>query len=283
MFPEPVTQGQILTSHLDIVPTLVALTGAKEEDLMLKLRATHQEVHPFPGRDLTPLLIPSSSTAKDAQHFSSPVYFYTRDSPFSGQTQTWNLRRALGSVMDVLLVFFGMAGWDFDAPWAPENVEAIIHRRDDGKVWKLVKYWDDPSRWSHPHKNHSYLLRVGGHLTNPPHPQFSTAGKVVTRTAPLPDEYELYCLDDDPAEAKNLALFGTAHSKQVLEDMQSMLLKKRADVQHSAATPRPELPHTHEQLVFAPQPLVVTLQKTITMVALVSSSLLVIAVAKRFI
>ena len=47
------------TSHVDLLPTLLGLAGANESELAESLKATHTEVHPLPGRDLSGLVIDS--------------------------------------------------------------------------------------------------------------------------------------------------------------------------------------------------------------------------------
>jgi arylsulfatase A-like enzyme len=46
----------MLTSHVDILPTLLGLTGINENSIQAKLSKDHTEVHPLVGRNLTPLL-----------------------------------------------------------------------------------------------------------------------------------------------------------------------------------------------------------------------------------
>jgi hypothetical protein len=75
------------------------------------------------------------------------------------------------------------------------NFEAVVVRVDDtdasgggAHLWKLVRTFDDPATWTEPGVRH---LAANG-----------PAGAEY-RTQPLPDQWELYDLDDDPVEAIN--------------------------------------------------------------------------------
>ncbi|MEZ5259064.1 MAG: hypothetical protein R2705_19945 [Ilumatobacteraceae bacterium] len=75
------------------------------------------------------------------------------------------------------------------------NLEGVVTRIDDdaaaggaGHLWKLVRTFDDPRTWTEPHVRH--LTESG-----PDGDRY--------RDEILPDEWELYDLDADPAEAHN--------------------------------------------------------------------------------
>ena len=48
--------SNIPTSHIDLIPTALGLAGLNQEDLSEKLSPSFTEMHPLPGRDLSPLL-----------------------------------------------------------------------------------------------------------------------------------------------------------------------------------------------------------------------------------
>ena len=75
------------------------------------------------------------------------------------------------------------------------SFESIVSRVADtdaegggGRLWKIVRSFDDPATWTEPHVRH---LSSSG-----------PAGDIF-RTEPLPDQWELYDLDTDPIEADN--------------------------------------------------------------------------------
>src|SRR5699024_3255754 len=46
-----------LTSHVDILPTLLGLSGIKADEALEILKKDHTEAHPLVGRDLTSLIL----------------------------------------------------------------------------------------------------------------------------------------------------------------------------------------------------------------------------------
>jgi arylsulfatase A-like enzyme len=170
--PRPVG---VATSHVDILPTLVAVTGADAAAIEAELGTGFSEVHPLPGRDLGPALEGRSLDPR-------PVYLITRDNILEGDTGASVVARALGMA---------------DAPpenmriRVPEdvgvNVEAVV-TEVDGRWWKLVRTFDDPATWTEPFVRHLCATGPDGRRH---------------RTEPLPDEWELYDLTADPVEADN--------------------------------------------------------------------------------
>ena len=163
------------TSHIDLLPTLLGLAGADEAALATELARTHTEVHPLPGRDLSNLL----STPQQAP--ADSVYLVTRDNMLEGDGSSAAMLAARGRV---------------DAPFplqikvpahAATNVEAVVGTVDN-RLWKLVRTFDDPATWTEPHERQLSARSAGGPLY---------------RSEPIPDQWELYCLGDDPIEAHN--------------------------------------------------------------------------------
>ena len=79
------------TSHVDLVPTLLAAAGIDEAGIGRRLRADFSEVHPLPGRNLMPIVDGASVTevAKRA------VYLLTRDNMLEGDSGASGLARRL--------------------------------------------------------------------------------------------------------------------------------------------------------------------------------------------
>ncbi|GJM38483.1 MAG: hypothetical protein DHS20C19_18500 [Acidimicrobiales bacterium] len=174
--PSPAGSVAVPTSHIDLVPTLLGVAGASEAELASQLADTHSEVHPLPGRDLSGVLAGGDVDA-------TPVYMITRDNVLEGD----------GNASAI-----AQRGGRREAPFplqiripahAATNVEAVVERVD-GRTWKLVRTFDDPAGWTDPFVRN---LSVRG----PSGPAF--------RTEPIPDQWELYDLDADPAEAINRA------------------------------------------------------------------------------
>jgi arylsulfatase A-like enzyme/putative intracellular protease/amidase len=199
------TVADMPTSHVDVVPTLLAAAGIDQMAVADELRSTFSEVHPLPGRDLMPVV--ADPTAADT---ARTVYIQTRDNVLEGDSGASAMARRLGRG---------------ERPPAPlriqvaahvaANFEAVVTRVDAGHgggdhVWKLVRTFDDPATWTEPHVRH--LAATG-------------AGGAMYRTEPLPDEWELYDLDDDPVEAVNRA--GDPDADGVLEHLRRRLDEKR--------------------------------------------------------
>lgn len=172
------------TSHVDLVPTLL---GAAEIDVATvaeALRKSFSEVHPLPGRNLMPVV--DGAPADDHR----AVYLMTRDNILEGDSGVSGLGRQLKQTAN---------------PPAPlriripahtaANFEGLVVRVDEaaapgggGHLWKLVRSFDEPSTWTEPGVRQLAANGLGGE---------------VFRTSPLDDQWELYDLSVDPAEAEN--------------------------------------------------------------------------------
>lgn len=193
------------TSHVDLVPTLLAAADVDVEHVTEQLRGEFTEVHPLPGRDLLPLI---EARAPADRHRA--VYLQTRDNILEGDTGASGLARRLGRVTNPPAPLRIRVPADVAA-----NFEGIVARVEEGDaaggadhLWKLVRTFDDPSTWTEPGVRHLASTGPGG-------PQY--------RTEALDDQWELYDLDDDPVEAANrwhdpaLAALRT-HLREVLGD-----------------------------------------------------------------
>ena len=210
---EPRSVDDAPTSHVDLVPTLLAAAGIDEESTADILRADFSEVHPLPGRNLMPIVDGEDPPDDRA------VYLMTRDNMLEGDTSASGMARRLGRAAK---------------PPAPmrirvpahvgANFEGVVARVPDedaaggsGHLWKLVRTFDDPATWTEPGIRHLAADGPGGE---------------VYRSEPLPDQWELYDLDADPVEAVNrwhdaavAAVFG--HLRDVLKDERARSVPER--------------------------------------------------------
>ncbi len=164
------------TSHVDLVPTLLAAADVDVAAAAATLRQSFSEVHPLPGRDLMPVV--DGAPADDQR----AVYLMTRDDMLDGDTGASGLARALKRTSN---------------PPAPlriripahtaSNFEGLVVRAGE-HLWKLVRTFDDPSTWSEPGVRNLAANGFGGEAY---------------RTSPLDDQWELYDLTADPIEAEN--------------------------------------------------------------------------------
>lgn len=119
-----------------------------------------------------------------------PIYFMTDDYP----SRTLNHVNPLGLPIEPVT--------------QPCHLEAVIVKLPTGKnssleTWKYTRYFDNPQFWSNPgseDKNEQQKCSVSTSSD-------TSCNLWVTsvKTAPVPDEIEMYNLTNDPLETKNLA------------------------------------------------------------------------------
>ncbi len=175
---DPTVSGEhaLPTSHVDLLPTLLAAAGLSEAELAPALSETFSEVHALPGRSLLPALSGALP--------SRPVYLMTRDNMLEGDTGLSAFARRLRLTRQPPLPLRIQI-----AAHVASGFEGVVAEHA-GSLWKLVRVFDDPATWTEPGVRH---LAANG----PAGPEY--------RTEPLPDEWELYDLSQDPAEADNRA------------------------------------------------------------------------------
>ncbi len=164
------------TSHVDLVPTLLGAAGVDVPAVAGVLAETFSEVHPLPGRDLMPVV--DGGPADDDR----AVYLLTRDNVLEGDSGASAAARAIGAVANPpaplrIRVPADVAG----------NFEGLV-RRYQGRLWKLVRTFDDPGTWTEPGVRQL---------------AFSGRGGERYRSDVLDDQWELYDLTNDLIEAVN--------------------------------------------------------------------------------
>ncbi|WP_282938396.1 sulfatase-like hydrolase/transferase [Paenibacillus sp. RC67] len=206
---------EMLTSHVDVLPTLLGLAGADAASLQKQLRNTHNEVHPLVGRDLSALILGTGVPDRS----NEPVYYMTDDDITRGLHQT-NL--------------FGVPYISVVQPNHVETVIAVLANGTRNELWKYSRYFDNPQFWSDPGKKD-----VTKTCTKPHHPpgmpinpgSFTSSSCVTfTKTSPVHDEYELYNLSVDPLEQRNLAIsaYATDESRRIQRILSVMLVEQCA-------------------------------------------------------
>ena len=164
---------ETLTSHVDLVPTLLALAGADQKEVQETAARDHCEVRPLVGRDLSALVRGDGAAVPNR-----PVYYMTDDEVSEGQSQFNPLTKEF-----------------YHSVVQPNHVETVIAllRGKDGaeEVWKYSRYFDNVDFWTDP-------TRPGRHDV------VHLGEEQQTRRVPAPDEYEMYNLTLDPLEERNL-------------------------------------------------------------------------------
>ncbi|OBF10336.1 sulfatase-like hydrolase/transferase [Mycobacterium sp. 852002-10029_SCH5224772] len=197
------------TSHVDLVPTLLAAAGVDVAAAAAALTESFSEVHELPGRNLMPMIDEERGVPDDGR----AVYLMTRDNVLEGDSGASGLGRQLKRTAN---------------PPAPlriripahtaSNFEGLVVRVDDasaagggGHLWKLVRTFDDLGTWTEPGLRHLAANGLGGEAY---------------RTSPLDDQWELYDLTADPIEAINR--WTDPHLQDLRQHLRSQLKHVRA-------------------------------------------------------
>ncbi|GAA0180109.1 sulfatase-like hydrolase/transferase [Clostridium sediminicola] len=189
---------EILTSHVDILPTILGLAGLNVKAIQKDLSNSHTEVHPLVGKDISPFIKGEIQNT----FFDEPIYFMTDDDFTRGLNQTSVLGVPYNSVVE------------------PNNIETVITKLQTGEnnekeIWKYSRYFDNPQFWSNPGCEDEVVMKSNC-ISVTPKITCSTC-ITTTKTRPVPCEIEFYNLTKDPLETKNLAdpIFSTPESKVI--------------------------------------------------------------------
>lgn len=112
-----------LTSHIDILPTLLGLAGLNQSRIRKNLAKSFSLALPLPGKDLS-----SYITGEKSCFVNTPIYFMTEDNPTKGPHQYNNL------------------GKSYKAIGGACCVEAIVHKLES-TLWKITRYYSNNPKW----------------------------------------------------------------------------------------------------------------------------------------
>jgi len=194
------------TSHVDIVPTLMAAAGIDEAATANVLRSEFSEVHDLPGTNLMPV-VDDPSVADTDRH----VYLLTRDNMPEGDSGASGLARRLGRIekqpppLRIQVPAHVAANFEGLVARVGTNIAG-----GQGHLWKLVRSFDDPATWTEPNVRHLAA-------TGPAGEEF--------RDDALPDQWELYDLDADPIEERNQ--WDAPEAAAVFEHLRNQLAAER--------------------------------------------------------
>jgi choline-sulfatase len=237
LFPKRSTSDE-LTSHADLLPTMLGLAGLDEKVIARRLRNTHTQVRPLVGRDLSGILLGERSPNSLSKE---SVYFMTDDQPFKGAQQV----SALGLTYQPVV-----------QPNCVETVVSYLPTGPDGsrQRWKYSRYWDNPQTWTTPNVQDVQTF-VPGRI-NVPGPRVAettvknfnpTGGQI----APPADQFELYNVTEDPAEMDNL--YGNSTYSGVQALMAKELNRQRSEKRLTPTT-EPWADGSARQFPFIPTP-----------------------------
>lgn len=202
LFPKH-RDSDALTSHVDLLPTMLGLANVNLGEIQSRLRGKFSEARSFVGRDLAP------SIWKQNPFSDEPLYFMTDDDVTRGQHQINPMGNAYSSVIQ------------------PNHIETVImtiHENKTKKCWKLSRYFDNAQFWTEPG-----VQDVTAYPASETANGQNTYWVTTVKTQPVPDEYELYNLTDDPLETRNLAhiAFATEHSRSIHQWLVLLLEEQR--------------------------------------------------------
>lgn len=187
---------EMLTSHVDVIPTLLGLAGIDLKKAQQLLRQSHNEVRRLVGRDLSHIVTGRANSDRNG----APLYFMTDDEPSKGLNQT-----------------NPVTGKPYDAVIEPDHVEtviAVLPTAKGGQLWKYSRYFDNPQFWSSPFQSDTVTVN----------------GKTKTKTKPVKPEFEMYNVSEDRLEQENLASRSgrSLELKKVQQELEEMLRQQRA-------------------------------------------------------
>jgi choline-sulfatase len=182
--PRLATRGRtvdIVSSHIDLVPTLLGLIGADANAIRQTLSASHSEAQPLVGRDLSGVVLGNVDPAS----VESPIYFMTDDDPSRGLDQ----KNFLGFRESFVV--------------QPNHLDTVI-ARIDGQLWKYTEYFDNAQFWSDPNTQDVASRLIGGTPSDPG--TYTRPTEITVKNQPVqpqPRDVELYRLST-PAETMEL-------------------------------------------------------------------------------
>ncbi len=193
------------TSHVDLVPTLLAAAEIGESETASQLASAFSEVHPLPGQNLMPVV-----DGDDPDPFRA-VYLMTRDNILEGDSGASAVARRRGRVdnppLPLRIRVPANVGSSFEGIVVRSRTDVAGR---DWHLWKLVRTFDDPTTWTEPEVRHLDSTGMGGSRY---------------RTATLADQWELYDLTLDPTEADNR--WADPMCARVFSELQSLLIEER--------------------------------------------------------
>jgi arylsulfatase A-like enzyme len=188
----------LMTSHVDLIPTMLSLANIDASAVQKQLQKSHTEVHPFVGRDLSGILRGESSL----EQVQTPIFFMTDDDPTKGLHQTNFLGESYPSVVQ------------------PNHIQAVIVEFSSAagkEIWKYARYHDNPQFWSAAEEKDkvNHREQYEGYPVS-----FTTL-----KTTRVPDQIEMYNLTKDPLETVNLAhlYFSTNETRKVQRQLDVIL------------------------------------------------------------
>jgi choline-sulfatase len=196
-----------LTSHVDLLPTMLGIAGADPADLIGEVGRGHTDpVLPI-GRNLIDALGAGLDTLRE------PIYFMTDDDPSRGLNQT------------------GIWGVGYDSVKQPNHVETVLVEIE-GEVWKYSHYFDNTQFWSDTSPTRGPIRDIVVTVEQGPIDVPGTHPVAATKRVkydPAHQEFEMYNVTTDPMELDNLVHQPEYHEmeRRLAELLNQQRAKKR--------------------------------------------------------
>jgi choline-sulfatase len=195
-----------ITSHADLLPTLLGLAGLDGARLRKKLAKTHTEVHPPVGRDLSGVILGESQPSA----INGPVYFLTEDEVSRGSNQVTAL------------------GFEYLPVIQPNTVESVVTYLPTGEggaqeKWKYSRYSDNPQFWSNPAPSTGPQRDVATHIDGNVNLPGSKQAVTTVKAKAAPDQTEAYNVTKDPLELVNLVHSKDSSVQAIISHLETLL------------------------------------------------------------
>ena len=197
----------IITSHADILPTMLGLAGLDAEVIRKELSRTHDEAQPLVGRDLSGVILGEVAPST----IDEPVYFMTDDDVGRGSNQN------------------NWMGMPYQSVVQPSHIETVITFLPTGpgrelQKWKYSRYFDSVQFWTSPASTppQDVTTIVNGQQNQ----AGSKTADTTVKTTPAADEIEIYNLGADPLEITNLAGSTVPAIAAVIEQLGALLAEQ---------------------------------------------------------